>query len=163
MQEVEEVAPALLRDVLPGLAVHPVHRHQHPLVLAPAPVARVLLLEEKETEEKKEKEEEGALHLCWVLRPLFSRSLWPRFLVSRAALRAPGGRGPGTGVAWGGMRQKLDHQTTPSACIKALWADLAGCAALLVGGDGGAGLHGAHARRQGHLGQVALLLDLFPA
>ena len=62
LQEVQEVAPALLRDVLPGLAVHPVHRHQHPLVLAPAPVARVLLLEEKETEEKKEKEEEGALH-----------------------------------------------------------------------------------------------------
>ena len=36
LEKVEEVAPPLLRDVLPSLRVHPVHRHQHLLVLTPA-------------------------------------------------------------------------------------------------------------------------------
>ena len=36
LEKVEEVAPSLLRDVLPSLRVHPVHRHQHLLVLTPA-------------------------------------------------------------------------------------------------------------------------------
>ena len=36
LQEIEEVALALLRNVFPFLGVDSIHGHQHPLILAPS-------------------------------------------------------------------------------------------------------------------------------